>query len=187
VYRRYAVVYRLLHGVLVIVVSRSHANVFANLNLVASISRLLVAELKSVEITPERVLKRYAQVGVGIDQSVHVDLCAVLTPCPMKGDHSLSAYSVGKAMSVTNQCNLGRVCVWGGGGYPVAWGGMRLGAWASWGTVRARQCLLCSACMPPTMQIALVYMRLCHICLLCAVMLLLRAADCHQQLPAAHV
>jgi hypothetical protein len=55
-------VYRLLHGVLVIVVSRSHANVFANLNLVASISRLLVAELKSVEITPERVLKRYAQV-----------------------------------------------------------------------------------------------------------------------------
>jgi hypothetical protein len=55
-------VYRLLHGVLVIVVSRSHANVFANLNLVAAISRLLVAELKSVEITPERLLKKYAQV-----------------------------------------------------------------------------------------------------------------------------
>lgn len=60
---RYAVVYRLLHGVLVIVVSRSHANVFASLNLVAAISRLLVAELKSVEITPERLLKKYAQVG----------------------------------------------------------------------------------------------------------------------------
>lgn len=59
---RYAVVYRLLHGVLAIVVSRSHANVFANLNLVAAISRLLVAELKSVEITPERVIKKYAQV-----------------------------------------------------------------------------------------------------------------------------
>lgn len=61
---RYAVVYRLLHGVLVIVVSRSHANVFSNLNLVAAISRLLVAELKSVEITPERVIKKYAQVCV---------------------------------------------------------------------------------------------------------------------------
>lgn len=59
---RYAVVYRLLHGVLLIVVSRSHANVFSNLNLVAAISRLLVAELKSVEITPERVIKKYAQV-----------------------------------------------------------------------------------------------------------------------------
>lgn len=55
-------VYRLLHQVLVVVVSRSHANVFANLNLVASISRLLVAEVKSVEVTPERLLKKYAQV-----------------------------------------------------------------------------------------------------------------------------
>jgi hypothetical protein len=55
-------VYRLLHNVLVIVVSRAHANVFANLNLVTVISRMLVAELKSVEITPERVLKKYAQV-----------------------------------------------------------------------------------------------------------------------------
>ena len=60
---RYAVVYRLLHGVLVVVVSRCHANVFANLNLVAAISRLLVAELNSVGITPERLLKKYAQVG----------------------------------------------------------------------------------------------------------------------------
>lgn len=54
--------YRLLNQVLVVVVSRSHANVFANLNLVAAISRLLVAELRSVEVTPERLLKKYAQV-----------------------------------------------------------------------------------------------------------------------------
>jgi hypothetical protein len=64
-------VYRLLHGVLVIVVSRSHANVFANLNLVAAVSRLLVAELKSVEITPERLLKKYAQVYLSVDALVN--------------------------------------------------------------------------------------------------------------------
>jgi hypothetical protein len=109
--------------------------------------------------------------------------CSACAPC---GQHIVELLvDVVEPKQVGLVC--GRVCVWGGGGYPVAWGGMRLGAWASWGTVRARQCLLCSACMPPTMQIALVYMRLCHICLLCAVMLLLRAADCHQQLPAAHV
>jgi hypothetical protein len=60
---RYAVVYRLLHQVLVVVVSRAHANVFSSLNLVAAISRLLVAEAKSIELTPERLLKKYAQVG----------------------------------------------------------------------------------------------------------------------------
>jgi hypothetical protein len=59
---RYAVVYRLLHQVLVVVVSRAHANVFSSLNLVAAISRLLVAEAKSIELTQERLLKKYAQV-----------------------------------------------------------------------------------------------------------------------------
>jgi hypothetical protein len=56
------VVYRLLHQVLVVVVSRAHGNVFSSLNLVAAISRLLVAEAKSIELTPERLLKKYAQV-----------------------------------------------------------------------------------------------------------------------------
>lgn len=79
---RYAVVYRLLHGVLVIVVSRSHSNVFANLNLVAAISRLLVAELKSVEITPERLLKKYAQVcGGGHSTAWRTAACRQLLPC----------------------------------------------------------------------------------------------------------
>lgn len=55
--------YRLLHQVLVIVVSRAHANVFSCLNLAAGISRLLVAEAKSIELTPERLLKKYAQVS----------------------------------------------------------------------------------------------------------------------------
>lgn len=68
---RYAVVYRLLNQVLVVVVSRSHANVFANLNLVAAISRLLVAELRSVEVTPERLLKKYAQVYLSVDALVN--------------------------------------------------------------------------------------------------------------------
>jgi hypothetical protein len=56
-------VYRLLHQVLVIVVSRAHSNVFASLNLTAAISRLLVAEVKSVELTADKLLKKYAQVG----------------------------------------------------------------------------------------------------------------------------
>jgi hypothetical protein len=56
-------VYRLLHQVLVVVVSRAHSNVFSSLNLVAAISRLLIAEAKSIELTPERLLKKYAQVG----------------------------------------------------------------------------------------------------------------------------
>lgn len=54
-------VYRLIHQVLVIVVSRAHANVFSSLNLASAISRLLVAEAKSIELTAERLLKKYAQ------------------------------------------------------------------------------------------------------------------------------
>jgi hypothetical protein len=84
----YAAVYRLLHNVLVIVVSRAHANVFANLNLVTVISRMLVAELKSVEITPERVLKKYAQVRwlraracVCVCVCVCVRVCARVCAC----------------------------------------------------------------------------------------------------------
>lgn len=61
-FRRYAVVYRLLHQVLIVVVSRAHSNVFSCLNLAAGISRLLVAEAKSIELTPERLLRKYAQV-----------------------------------------------------------------------------------------------------------------------------
>jgi hypothetical protein len=38
--------------------------VFSSLKLVAAISRLLVAEAKSIELTPERLLKKYAQVRV---------------------------------------------------------------------------------------------------------------------------
>jgi hypothetical protein len=66
--RRYAAVYRLVHQVLVIVVSAAHANVLSCLNLAASISRLLVAEARSIELTQERILKKYAQVRRGTDQ-----------------------------------------------------------------------------------------------------------------------
>eukprot|EP00879_Flechtneria_rotunda_P020285 GHRR01021333.1.p1 GENE.GHRR01021333.1~~GHRR01021333.1.p1 ORF type:complete len:553 (+),score=155.38 GHRR01021333.1:577-2235(+) len=67
---RYAVVYRLLHHVLIIIVSRAHSNVFASLNLVSAVSRLLVVEAKTVELTPERLLKKYAQVYLSIDALV---------------------------------------------------------------------------------------------------------------------
>lgn len=59
---RYAAVYRLLGSVLIIVVARCHANVFSCLNLASAISRLLVAESKSVDVSPQRLLKKYAQV-----------------------------------------------------------------------------------------------------------------------------
>ncbi|KAF8065809.1 hypothetical protein HT031_002869 [Scenedesmus sp. PABB004] len=67
---RYAVVYRLLHQVLVVVVSAAGANVFSSLNLASGVSRLLVAEAKTVELTPERVLKKYAQVYLSVDALV---------------------------------------------------------------------------------------------------------------------
>eukprot|EP00878_Enallax_costatus_P034901 GHUV01038844.1.p1 GENE.GHUV01038844.1~~GHUV01038844.1.p1 ORF type:complete len:430 (+),score=127.81 GHUV01038844.1:269-1558(+) len=68
---RYAVVYRLLHQVLIVVVSRAHSNVFSCLNLAAGISRLLVAEAKSIELTPERLLRKYAQVYLSVDALVN--------------------------------------------------------------------------------------------------------------------
>ena len=38
-------------------------NVYSSLNLVLALSRLLVMECKSIEVTGERLEKRYAQVG----------------------------------------------------------------------------------------------------------------------------
>uniref|UniRef100_A0A383W124 MHD domain-containing protein n=1 Tax=Tetradesmus obliquus TaxID=3088 RepID=A0A383W124_TETOB len=89
---RYAVVYRLLHQVLVVVVSRAHANVFSSLNLVAAISRLLVAEAKSIELTPERLLKKYAQVYLSVDALVNrgrLDLVGAL----MEANNALEGLS----------------------------------------------------------------------------------------------
>lgn len=48
------------------VISRGHDNAFASLNLANAVTRLLVAECKSVEVTAERVEKRYAQVCRGL-------------------------------------------------------------------------------------------------------------------------
>jgi hypothetical protein len=108
---RYAVVYRLLHGVLVIVVSRSHANVFANLNLVAAVSRLLVAELKSVEITPERLVKKYAQVSCG------VYLCAWMLHARQVGQQKAVAHILAHGLCVPAKWASRPSSDWHGAGY----------------------------------------------------------------------
>ncbi len=63
---RYNAVYRLVGQVLVLIITRAHDNVFASLNMVLSITRLLVAECKTIEVSPDRIERRYAQVGTWI-------------------------------------------------------------------------------------------------------------------------
>lgn len=61
--RRYQVVYRLVGQVLVIVVADRRGNVFSCLNLARALSQLLVMECKTVDVSPDRLEKRYPQVG----------------------------------------------------------------------------------------------------------------------------
>jgi len=68
---RYQAVYRLVGGVLVMVFSDGHSgNVYSSLNLVLALSRLLVMECKSIEVTGERLEKRYAQVYLAVSALV---------------------------------------------------------------------------------------------------------------------
>jgi hypothetical protein len=58
-------VYRVVGGVFVIAVTRAGANPFAALNLVVSVTRLVCAECKAVDLTAARIQKRYAQARAG--------------------------------------------------------------------------------------------------------------------------
>jgi hypothetical protein len=62
---RYQVVYRLVGQVVVIVVADRRGNVFSCLNLARALSQLLVMECKTVDVSPERLEKRYPQVRGG--------------------------------------------------------------------------------------------------------------------------
>lgn len=60
---RYRVVYRLVNGVYVMTVAAAHTNVFYMLQLVEGAVRVLVAACKGVDVTPDKVTRRYPEVG----------------------------------------------------------------------------------------------------------------------------
>ncbi|GBF88389.1 hypothetical protein Rsub_01101 [Raphidocelis subcapitata] len=64
---RYDAVYRAVGSVLIIAITRAGANPFASLNLVTAVTRMLCAECKTVDVSPARLLKRYAQVYTSVD------------------------------------------------------------------------------------------------------------------------
>lgn len=69
-------------SVLIIAITRAGANPFASLNLVTTVTRMLCAECKTVDVTPARLLKRYAQVYMSVDLLVSrgtLDIVRALT------------------------------------------------------------------------------------------------------------
>ena len=60
---RYRVVYRLVNSVYVMTVAAAHTNVFYTLQLVEGAVRVLVAACKGVDVTPDKVTRRYPEVG----------------------------------------------------------------------------------------------------------------------------
>jgi hypothetical protein len=54
----YDAVYRVVGSIFVIAVTRAGTNPFVALNLVTSVTRMLCAECKTVDLTPGRILKR---------------------------------------------------------------------------------------------------------------------------------
>lgn len=66
----YTAVYRLVNQVFVIALASASSNIFTSLNLVASVTKLLVVECKTPDITPDKVEKRYAPIYFSIDALV---------------------------------------------------------------------------------------------------------------------
>ena len=56
-------VYRLVNSVYVMTVAAAHTNVFYTLQLVEGAVRVLVAACKGVDVTPDKVTRRYPEVG----------------------------------------------------------------------------------------------------------------------------
>ena len=59
---RHRVVYRLVGGVYLMVVSAVQANVLWLLNLLDACVRVLIGVAKSVEVTPDKLARRYPEV-----------------------------------------------------------------------------------------------------------------------------
>lgn len=62
----YRAVYRAVNQVFIIVVARG-GNAFASLNLVNAVVKLLVAECRSLDVTPDKIQRRYAEIYFAID------------------------------------------------------------------------------------------------------------------------
>lgn len=62
---RWAVTYRLVNTVYAMVVSPPGANVFLCMQLLDAAAKVLVGVSKGVDVTPDRVVKRYTEVGAG--------------------------------------------------------------------------------------------------------------------------
>ena len=55
--------YRLVHMVYAMVVAPAAANVFFALQLLEPVTRLLIAASRGVEVTPDKLTKRYSEVS----------------------------------------------------------------------------------------------------------------------------
>jgi hypothetical protein len=61
---RYVVVYRYLGSVLVMAIGATGtSNTFSLLSLVSAMSRAIISSSKAVEVTPDKVERRYAEVS----------------------------------------------------------------------------------------------------------------------------
>ena len=79
--RRHRVVYRLVGGVYLMVVAAVQANVLWLLNLLDPCVRVLIGVAKSVEVTPDKLARRYPEVRLVL-QAVHY-LSPLFWHCPL--------------------------------------------------------------------------------------------------------
>lgn len=61
---RHRVVYRLVGGVYLMLVAEPHSNVLWLLELVAACVRILIAVARGVEVTPDKLARRYPEVAL---------------------------------------------------------------------------------------------------------------------------
>lgn len=74
---RYLVTYRMIHSILVMLISEPTANAFVCLRLLDASGKILVGACKGVDVTPERLSKKYADVHSCLDGLVSGGLMAL--------------------------------------------------------------------------------------------------------------
>jgi hypothetical protein len=74
---RYLITYRMVHSILVMLISEPTANAFVCLRLLDASGKVLVGACKGVDVTPERLSKRYADVHSLLGALVCGGLCAL--------------------------------------------------------------------------------------------------------------
>ena len=67
---RYRVVYRLVNTVYIMAVASAAANVFSLMKLVDAMTKVATLASRGVEVTPEKLSRRYPEVCIGLQCSI---------------------------------------------------------------------------------------------------------------------